>query len=132
MKGKSVKLLITEVPGKGQGVVAEEDIEPGVYVTEYEHELHKSRREMKAAEKDYISNNEGCFIMEAKVNGKTIYLDATRCFSSYGRQVLTNPLINLVVHFSLGTSIMVEKGMLMFALILLSSSMESPGWLFSL
>lgn len=84
--GKSAPLEIVPIKGKGQGVVARASISKGTYVTEYKYcKVHKTRKEMNLAEKDYVFNGEGCYIMEAWVGGKKQYLDATRRYSSYGR-----------------------------------------------
>ena len=84
--GRSLPLEIVPIEGKGDGVVARAPIAKGSFVTDYKYAImHKSRQAFLRAERDYIDNEEGCYIMECVVNGKKVYLDATRRLNSYGR-----------------------------------------------
>lgn len=86
-------LEIVPVEGKGYGVIATKSISEGQYVTDYKYNtIHNSRKQLKREEKDYIKNGEGSYILEAYVEGKKKYLDATRMFESFGRYY------NLYVH----------------------------------
>ena len=63
-------------------MIALAPITKGAYVTEYKYlEMYNN----KTAEVEYIANGEGCYIVEAYVNGKRCYFDATRRMESYGR-----------------------------------------------
>lgn len=79
-------LQIVLVPGKGEGVVTTEVILKGAYVTEYKcNEIHMDRKSMLLKEKEYAENEEGCYILDAIIDGKKVFFDATRRFNSYGR-----------------------------------------------
>ena len=86
--GKSAPLEIVSIKGKGNGIVALAPISKGSFITDYKYSvLHTSLKAKMKAEQDYIVNEEGCYILEARMNNKTLYFDATRRFNSYGRYV---------------------------------------------
>lgn len=74
------------IEGKELGVIVRAPITKNSYVTEYKYcIMHTTKKSCRKAEKDYIANSEGCYILEAKVDGSWVYFDATRRFNSYGR-----------------------------------------------
>lgn len=71
---------------KGLGVRTLTPIPKGSFVTEYKYSIiHKTSCAKATAEAEYKKNGEGCYILEAFVDGKKVFLDATRKFKSYGR-----------------------------------------------
>lgn len=81
-------LLVKKVRGKGLGVITTSPILKGVYVTDYKYgKIYNSKREKVKAERDYDINGEGSYILEVFVQGKKIYLDATRRINTIGRLV---------------------------------------------
>ena len=86
-RGTSIEgLKITRVRGKGLGVVTTKDILARSFVTDYKYgRIHYTRTDKQKAERDYISNEEGSYILEVFVGGKRIYLDATRRHRTIGR-----------------------------------------------
>lgn len=68
------------------GVVAEEDIEKGSFVVEYEFYKTYPPSERKKHDEEYATNGEGCFILEVQLpKGQWICLDATRNVDSWAR-----------------------------------------------
>jgi len=55
-----------------------------MYVLEYEAVVYP-RRERQAHEKEYIANDEGCYILDVQTPEGCFCLDATRCLLSPGR-----------------------------------------------
>lgn len=68
------------------GVVAEEDIEKGSFVVEYKSYKTYPTSERQQHDREYATNGEGCFILEAQTpKGQWICLDATRNVDSWAR-----------------------------------------------
>lgn len=89
-KTKSVDFCVTE--DKGRGVKACEKIEAGDFVLEYKYSTSYVRKERHVREKEYILNEEGCFIMEVQLpGGKWLCLDATGNTNSWGRYINHSP-----------------------------------------
>lgn len=47
--------------------------------------IYYTRKEKLQAERDYIANGEGSYVLEVFVAGRKVYLDATRRHSTIGR-----------------------------------------------
>ena len=52
---KTHNIHVTEVPGKGLGVVAGEDIEKNLFVCEYKYNLSYPRKEKAKWEQEYVT-----------------------------------------------------------------------------
>lgn len=69
----------------GLGVISKQRIRKGDYVTEYKYCKLYLESERSDYEKMYQMNDEGCYIMDVKINGRWHCIDATRRFNSFGR-----------------------------------------------
>ena len=95
---KTKKLELTDDDGtRGRGVIAEEDIKAGEFVVEYKYNECYKAREKKSREKEYVTNTEGCYILEVQLpDGKGwLCLDATRNMSCWGRYINHSATPNL-------------------------------------
>lgn len=85
---KPANLEVRETPdGKGRGVFTLSEYMKGDYLCEYETTMVYPRTEMAAHIEDYSANDEGSYIIEAKVNDKWLCFDATRRFGGVGRYI---------------------------------------------
>ena len=75
---------VEDIEGKGRGLVVREEVTAGSYVLEYEAEVYP-RKERRSHKREYIGNNEGCFIIDVQTADGWVCLDATRCLVSPGR-----------------------------------------------
>ena len=71
--------------GKGRGVFAIQNICATDFVCEYETYLVYPRHKIEDWIKEYDTNDEGSYIVEAQVQGKWMCFDATRRFGGIGR-----------------------------------------------
>ena len=78
------RFSVTNVEGKGRGLVLIEGVPEGSYVLEYEGEVYP-RREREAHEREYSSNDEGCYILDVQIPDGWYCIDATRHLLSPGR-----------------------------------------------
>lgn len=83
--GRSRELEVFEVEGKGRGVRALENIKMGDFVTEYKYGKKYLKKERQKFEEEYKMNEEGCYTLEAKIDGRNYCFDATRRLNCYGR-----------------------------------------------
>ena len=86
LQTNQTKKLNVDVEGKGLGVITLEKIKKDEFIVEYKFSHSYSREERESHEEEYRINNEGCYILEAKLpTGKWLCLDATKNFQSFGR-----------------------------------------------
>lgn len=86
-RGHAMALEVRESEGKGRGLFAQENVPKGTYVCEYKTAIMYPRSQRKQHEEEYKKNDEGCFILEAKVKERWVCFDATRKYDSYGRYI---------------------------------------------
>lgn len=85
---------------KGRGVAADEDITKGEFVVEYKYSESYSIKEKDKWEKEYIQNEEGCYVLEVQLPDSLGWycLDATRNPNSWGRYINHAAKPNLKMH----------------------------------
>lgn len=72
---------------KGRAVVAGEQIFTHEYICEYKCTTYNIREKV-LWEEDYLANEEGSYIIEAKIStGEVMCFDATRTINSFGRLI---------------------------------------------
>lgn len=79
-------LEVKDIYGKGRGVFATETICKGDFICEYRTKRVYHPTLKPKYEKEYQTNNEGCYLLEA-VQGRRLVFDATRCYDQYGRYI---------------------------------------------
>ena len=87
VSGEESGLEVRESEGKGLGVFTTKSFMRGEYVAEYKTQEVYSRKEKKDHEEEYILNEEGCYVLEAKFNERWWCFDATRRFEQFGRYI---------------------------------------------
>ena len=88
LQEKPPQVTITEIPGKGRGVILQESVLKDTYIAEYKTPKRKGvypRKERRKHEIEYTRNNEGCMILEVQTTEGWMCLDATRRHDSLGR-----------------------------------------------
>lgn len=82
-----INLEVREIPVKGRGVFSKDQFDTGEYLCEYETAEVYPRKDKKKREAEYAANGEGCYVLEACVEGKWLCFDATRRYNSIGRYI---------------------------------------------
>lgn len=78
---------MTQIPGKGRGVVATADIPANTFICEYRCSVPPfPRHERPAKEAEHAYNKDGCYIFEVQCrDGVWLCFDATRPTKQHGR-----------------------------------------------
>lgn len=92
-RGKYLQRLLHFLqPAEFPGVAADENISKGSFVLEYKYDKSYPKSEKEEHLKEYESNGEGNYILEAQLpNNKWICLDATRNHDSWARYINHGP-----------------------------------------